>query len=304
MPTSSRSPTSGPTAARCLFPSPLRYPGGKSWLLDDVRAWLASQPRPPRRLVEPFAGGASVSLASVMENRVGTSVLIEADPDVAAFWQTLIHGDADDLIAQVLDPNLDGAGIHSLLEKTGGTVAQRALRTFLRNRVNHGGVLAAGAGRARRGENGRGMTSRWYPATLAQRMSAIVAHRHRLRFEYADGLKALPRLGDERDVYFIDAPYTASKTSPGKRLYNHWHLDHERLFSLSARLPGDVLMTYDHAPEIVALASRYGFDVFPVSMTDNKNRRRSELLIGRDLDWARNRKGRTTAPRQAQPAKL
>ena len=40
--------------------SPLRYPGGKTWLIPHIRAWLGAIDPKPRLLIEPFAGGAIV----------------------------------------------------------------------------------------------------------------------------------------------------------------------------------------------------------------------------------------------------
>ena len=37
--------------------SPLRYPGGKTWLIPHIRAWLGAIAPQPRLLIEPFAGG-------------------------------------------------------------------------------------------------------------------------------------------------------------------------------------------------------------------------------------------------------
>lgn len=42
--------------------SPFRYPGGKTWLAPRIRAWLAQRTAPPVEFIEPFAGGAIVSL--------------------------------------------------------------------------------------------------------------------------------------------------------------------------------------------------------------------------------------------------
>ena len=38
--------------------SPFRYPGGKTWLVPEIRNWLRSARRMPDVFVEPFAGGA------------------------------------------------------------------------------------------------------------------------------------------------------------------------------------------------------------------------------------------------------
>ena len=67
--------------------SPLRYPGGKTWLIPHIRAWLGGLDPKPSLLIEPFGGGAIVSLTAVMEDLVDRCLLVELDADVAAFWR-------------------------------------------------------------------------------------------------------------------------------------------------------------------------------------------------------------------------
>ena len=55
--------------------SPLRYPGGKTWLIPHIREWLRRTE--PEILIEPFAGGAIVSLTAVMEDLVTTAFMVE-----------------------------------------------------------------------------------------------------------------------------------------------------------------------------------------------------------------------------------
>jgi DNA adenine methylase len=49
-----------------------------------------------------------------------------------------------------------------------------AFQTILKNRTLHGGILAEGSGFIKYGENGKGIRSRWYPATLAKRLVNLV----------------------------------------------------------------------------------------------------------------------------------
>lgn len=44
-------------------------------------------------------------------------------------------------------------------------------------------------------------------------------------------------------------------------------------------------MTYDNAPEVVALAHRHGFDTRPIAMKSTHHAEMSELLIARNLEW-------------------
>ena len=47
--------------------SPFRYPGGKTWLVPEIRRWMARLDR-PSVFVEPFAGGAIASLTVAAEH--------------------------------------------------------------------------------------------------------------------------------------------------------------------------------------------------------------------------------------------
>ncbi len=46
-------------------------------------------------------------------------------------------------------------------------------------------------------------------------------------------------------------------------------------------------MTYDNTPEVYALAREHGFDTHIVLMKNTHHAEMTELLIGRDLEWAR-----------------
>ena len=46
-------------------------------------------------------------------------------------------------------------------------------------------------------------------------------------------------------------------------------------------------MTYDNAKQVRELAARFGFDTHKIPMKNTHHEIMSELLIGRDLGWAR-----------------
>ena len=79
--------------------SPLRYPGGKTWLVPHIREWLITTR--PKVLIEPFSGGGIVSLTAVMEKLVERAVMVEIDHDVAAFWHAAL-GDGARLSEKIL----------------------------------------------------------------------------------------------------------------------------------------------------------------------------------------------------------
>lgn len=48
--------------------SPFRYPGGKTWLVPEIRRWLLAARTRPSVFVEPFAGGAIAGLTEYAGN--------------------------------------------------------------------------------------------------------------------------------------------------------------------------------------------------------------------------------------------
>ncbi|NDJ76046.1 MAG: DNA adenine methylase [Chloroflexi bacterium] len=268
--------------------SPFRYPGGKTWLVPRIFRWLASLP-PSRRkvLLEPFAGGAIVGLSAAFEGWVSHVVLVELDDEVAAVWQTIIEDDAGEWLAERIRTfDLTPDTVDSLLAHPAPSCPERAFQTIVKNRVNRGGILAAGAGRLKHGENGKGLASRWYPATLSQRILDIRAIRQRLTVVHGDGLAVMQHYAKQDDmVLFIDPPYTAGGKKPGTRLYTHATLDHVALFQLGGTVDGDFLMTYSHDEAITRLAQQHNFQWRTVAMKNTHHARQTELLIGRDLAW-------------------
>jgi DNA adenine methylase len=268
--------------------SPFRYPGGKTWLIPHIRRWLQALPACPVELIEPFAGGAIVGLTAAMEGLADHVTLVEIDEQVAAVWETILTDpDGAGWLAQrILTFDLTHDSMRATLDGIAASTRERAFQAILRNRVYRGGILAPGAAPVKNGENGRGIHSRWYPATLARRIIEIADARDRITFLQANGFDLIERtLGRADAAFFIDPPYTASKKRAGSRLYRYHEVDHVRLFRLAAQTVGDFLMTYDQAEEIEALAAAHGFRTARIPMTTTHHVTTHELLVGRDLDW-------------------
>ncbi|MEL7673263.1 MAG: DNA adenine methylase [Chloroflexota bacterium] len=267
--------------------SPFRYPGGKTWLVPQLFRWLQAQQSVPALFIEPFAGGAIAGLTVAFERLAEHVLLVELDEQVAAVWHTIINlGEGPWLAERIRAFRLVHDTVDALLDGNPATPQELAFQTIVKNRVYHGGILAAGSGKIKHGENGKGLASRWYPETLSRRILHIHAIRERLTFVQGDGLRVMRDHADNpKAVFFIDPPYTASKKRPGSRLYTHWQLDHDHLFTTATEITGDFLMTYDNVEEVAHLAQKYGFDSRAIAMKNTHHARLSELLIGRDLNW-------------------
>ena len=264
--------------------SPLRYAGGKTWLIPHIRFWLNGSAVKPDLLIEPFAGGGIVSLTAVMEGLVERCLLSEIDPDVAAFWQAALQH-SDELVFKVKEftPNL--TNVEEVVRRTPADTVERGFRTLVLNRTRRGGILADGASLTRSGENGKGIASRWYPDTLVRRLRKISKYAEKIDFLTTDGVRLLDEWLTSRsssnNVIFVDPPYNAGGKRAGRRLYNYNTVDHPRLFGLLAGGSADFLMTYDDCPEIIDLIDQHGFHAVRVAMKNTHHAQMTELLITR-----------------------
>jgi DNA adenine methylase len=168
-----------------------------------MRKWLDSQQKKPRILVEPFAGGANIALAAVCENWVDHVVLIELDPNVAAVWHVIADGLAPDLAQRIEEFNLTLTSLESALAQPYCNQLDLAFQTILNNRTRHGGILAQGSGFIKAGEGGKGLTSRWYPQTLAKRLYALHEIRNRMTVITGDIFKECTSYIKDSDTVFF-----------------------------------------------------------------------------------------------------
>lgn len=113
--------------------SPLRFPGGKTWLIPHIRKWLGSGP-PTSLLIEPFAGGGIVSLTAVMEGQATRALMVDLDRDVSSFWRAALDH-ADELIARILAFSPDRDGIEQLAWQPSPSVLDDGFRTLVLNRT-------------------------------------------------------------------------------------------------------------------------------------------------------------------------
>ena len=262
--------------------SPFRYPGGKTWLVPIVRQWLKQNGTPTSLLIEPFAGGGIISLTAAFEKLAGHITMVEMDEEIAAVWEVILTGKNKWLAEKILKFDLSHENVRTELDKPNKSSNDIAFCTILKNRVFHGGILAKGSGMIKNGENGKGISSRWYPQTLHDRIVAIDYVKTKIDFIKGDAFEILEtNLNDKSIYFFIDPPYTVA----GKRLYTHFDIDHEKLFYLTSKLKGKYMLTYDDTPQIRHLACKYNLDFRTIPMKTTHHLEKHEIIISDNFKW-------------------
>lgn len=262
--------------------SPFRYPGGKTWLIPTLRQWIKQENKTIKLLIEPFAGGGIVSLTTAFEKLAEHITMVEMDEEIAAVWEVILNGKNKWLADKIFSFDLTPANIKSELNNPNKQLHDLAFCTILKNRVSHGGIIAKGSGMIKSGENGKGITSRWYPKTLRDRILAISYVKDKINFISGDAFEVLEQnINNEMAYFFIDPPYTVA----GKRLYTYSNINHEKLFKLTAQLKGKFMLTYDDTIEIRQLADKYNLQYRTIPMKTTHHIEKNEIIIADNFTW-------------------
>jgi len=262
--------------------SPFRYPGGKTWLVPTARKWF-NQASQEDVLVEPFAGGGIITLTAIAEQYFDHAVMVELDADMAAAWNTIFSSeDYEWLISKIFNFDVTIENINNAILDSDKGIKERGFATIVRNRTNHGGILAKGSGLIKSGEGGKGLASRWYPSTLVKRIREANALRDNITFIHGDAFEIMEHyLNDTHTFFFIDPPYTIA----GKRLYNHYEVDHFKIFELVSQMKGHFLLTYDDTEEIRSMADDFNLQYRTIPMQTTHLVTKEELIISDSFKW-------------------
>jgi DNA adenine methylase len=239
--------------------SPLRYPGGKWRFSPFFSKFLARNFDRPPLYIEPYAGGASLALSLLFENKVSEIWLNDLDPAIHACWSSIIHEGERfcDTLRKVplsleewhLQKNVYASGLKS------GSFAL-GLATFYLNRTNHSGILNGGVigGKSQLGE--WKLDARFNRNELIRRVERINACRQKIKLTRLDASALLSSLRVSKNcLVYLDPPYVGA----GKALYMNAYraADHAQVRDRVTGLKRKWIVSYDDVPLIRTLYKGY-----------------------------------------------
>lgn len=235
--------------------TPLRYPGGKQRLAPFIQELLVANSLNGGHYVEPYAGGAGVAMALLLDNQVSHIHLNDSSLPIYAFWNSVVNA-PDELCRRIISATLNVDEWKKRREIVHHPADYDELEvgfsTLYLNRCNRSGVLTGGliGGLSQTGE--WKMDARFSRNELIRRIEAIAAKRDSITLCNLDAEKFIttyiPQLPENTLVY-CDPPYF----SQSSRLYlNHYTAkDHARVAAtIQHHLPRYWVVSYDSAPEI------------------------------------------------------
>ncbi len=240
--------------------TPLRYPGGKAWLIPYVKRFIEYHKIPAGIVVEPFAGSASITVGLLRSNLMRTGIICEKDPLIVAFWESVLKHN-EELCQSVSNLNvnmetwwnfkkyLDPSSTHKF------SSVDLATAFIFYNRTNYSGIIKAGPIGGKSQLSKYNISCRFNKSRVIQRIRQIGLLRDRLIVVPGDGIKLIKKYSDiegSEDLFFyIDPPYYRA----GKVLYRDYfsNSDHNELANAVRSLKSPWLISYDESDFIRGL---------------------------------------------------
>lgn len=252
--------------------SPLRYPGGKRRLADYVREVLILNELRPKLFIEPFAGGASVSLYLLINDYVDNIALGELDPLVASFWK-IVFMEPEWLIEHIENQEVTLNQWKKFKKDKQRNDKERAMACLFLNRTNFSGIMNPGAGPigGMDQQSAYKIGCRFPKENIIKRIRLLSHYKNRVKFvregHWADTMNvacSLPEYKAEELFFYLDPPFYHKASILYSYSFDYW--GHVALCRHLSKVKSPWLVSYDPAEEIMDLYSDNGYSANTISV--------------------------------------
>lgn len=205
------------------YKNPLRYPGGKATLVGVIERIIADQNLSGRRIFEPYAGSAAISIALVGSEICPTASISERDPLMYSFWKC-VFTNPKKLLRRIRNTEISVRTWHLLSplrdldEPDDLQLDLLAFAALFFNRTNFSGVLHSGPIGGQEQSSDYSIDCRFNRVELTERIELLSTLGEKFDVNFADALEVIKAQRNKRGVlFYVDPPYFLQ----GKKLYRY-----------------------------------------------------------------------------------
>lgn len=264
--------------------SPLRYPGGKTFLFPLFDKVIKENGLENVTYVEPYAGGAGAALALLYLEKVERIVINDLDKAIYSFWRSAIY-DSDRFIEKICSTPVtirEWRRQKAIYNNYRSGRFDLGFATFFLNRTNVSGILEGGPIGGHKQKGKWKIDARFNKESLAERIRQLSFYKNRISVFNKDGLELISDYLNKNNAFiYLDPPYFEK----GATLYlNHYKKDdHEALARRLNQNPNAFwLLTYDDKKEIKSLYLERKIVKFSLNYNARQSHKGREVLVFSD----------------------
>lgn len=265
--------------------NPLRYPGSKAGFVVEIKQFLENQGLTGLQIVEPYAGGASISLGLLAEGAVSSAILFERDPLIYSFWYSVFYR-TEELVRAIEAVSVDMetwlafGRYRDFDEPSQACIVEMGLAGLFFNRTNFSGVIHAGPIGGMSQSSAYDVACRFNKPDVIKRIRQVSELAAQVEVYFGDALRALTDangVNNEGRFFYVDPPYY----SQGKKLYRYHYTfaDHKRLADALSAAEFRWLLSYDNHPVIEHLYAEFYLATKQFRYSSKAPKNEQELLI-------------------------
>jgi len=261
--------------------SPLRYPGGKTFLFPFFDKVIKEHGLKNVVYVEPFAGGAGAGLALLFLEKVDKIVINDLDRAIYSFWKSAIFN-SNKFIKKIHSTPItikEWQKQKAIYSDPKSKQFELGFATFFLNRTNMSGILNGGLIGGIKQKGKYKMDARFNKEKLAEKIHQLSLYKNRISVCNKDGVKLIHDYLNKKNTFiYLDPPYYEK----GAALYlNHYKKnDHEMLAEqLNKNADAFWLLTYDDKKEIKSLYEDRKVVNFSLNYNAYRLRKGKEIMI-------------------------
>jgi DNA adenine methylase len=229
-----------------IIKSPLRYPGGKTRAIQQMKFLI---PKDFDEYREPFVGGASFFIYLKQRFPKVKFWINDLNAELYYFWK-LVQIDSERLAHEVAKVKKERSSGQELFNELVGVDVNklsefdRAVRFFVLNRITFSGVVEAG------GYSQLAFVGRFTDSSI-ERLAKLGGIMDGVKVTNLDYREMLSE-GSKNVFTFLDPPYYKATKSKlyGKNGILHTEFNHEEFAHSMKKCNHSWLITYDNSPEI------------------------------------------------------
>lgn len=273
-------------------PSPLRYPGSKRKLTFYLQKILEYNKLNPNVLVEPFVGGASISLHFLINKKIETIIISDKDRLISSFWHTLFSSPNHMInFVNKVKVDLDNFYKYKEIAKNidNNNKVKLAEACLFLNRTSFSGILKNNTGPiGGKKQNSRyKINCRFNRKSLIEKIRTIASFKGRvivLPYEWEETIEYVEdwmkrKKNQVKILFYFDPPFYYKADNLYRCYFTE--VEHKKLFNTLLSFKHNWILSYDRAPEIIKMYSEYAnmHIEIPYSVSANSKRIEKELVI-------------------------
>jgi DNA adenine methylase len=267
-----------------MFNSPLRYPGGKTFLTPELNRILDIIGLRKPMYIEPYAGGAGAALNLLFADRVSKIIINDYDPAIFSFWKSVVN-EPERFARKVISTPItikEWEKQKLIYLDENANSFERGFATFFLNRTNRSGVMNSGPIGGMKQNGTYKINARYNKKDLAERIKKIGKLKNRIEVCHEEGIELTKKYLKRKNVFiYLDPPYFKQ----GAMLYlrHYKEQDHKNLAELlNNNADKNWILTYDDKVKIKNFYPKRAKKRLLLNYRIQASRKARELMIYSD----------------------